>query len=124
MQRKQSRRGKLNTLMASDPEGGKPAPKKPRKKATPSSIDSDQLQQLLKEALQEYAEERIIKHLDNTNAISGTLEEFLQTFVLLGYDLNGAPITIVHTKTQQDADALSTAVTRFFMQHGHDQQNF
>jgi hypothetical protein len=41
--------------------------------------------------------------------------------VLLGYDLNGSPVTIVNTKTQQDADALSTAVTRFFMQHGHDQ---
>ncbi len=121
MLRKQSKPGTLNTFMASDPESGKPAPKKSKKKATPSSIDSYQLQKLLKEALQEYAEERTIKHLDNANAISGTLEEFLQTFVLLGYDLNGAPITIVNTKTQQDADALSTAVTRFFMQHGHDQ---
>ena len=120
MLRKQSKRAKLNTLMASDAEGGKPAPKKPKKKVTQSSIDSDQLQRLLKEALQEYAEERTMKHLDNANASSGTLDEFLQTFVLLGYDLNGTPVTIVNTKTQQDADALSTAVTRFFMQHGHD----
>jgi hypothetical protein len=97
-----------------------PAPKKRKKAVGSSSITSDQLQQLLKEALSGYAQERTRKAADQANAIAATLEEFLNSFVLLGYDLDGTPITMVSTKTQQDADALSTAVTRFFMQHGQN----
>jgi hypothetical protein len=105
--------------MESDAEE-KPAPKKRKKAADSSSVTSDQLQKLLKDALKGFAEERVRKTVDETTAIAVTLEEFLNSFVLLGYDLNGTPITIVNTKTQQDADALSTAVTRFFMQHGQN----
>lgn len=98
----------------------KPAPKRRKKAAGASSITSDQLQRLLKEALSGYAQERTRRTANEANAIAATLEEFLNSFVLLGYDLNGNPITMVSTKTQQDADALSTAVTRFFMQHGQN----
>lgn len=108
---------KLNKCMESNAED-KPAPKKRKKAADASGVTSDDFQRMLKEALQGYATERVRKTTDNANAIAATLEEFLNSFVLLGYDLNGTPITIVNTKTQQDADALSTAVTRFFMQHG------
>jgi len=99
----------------------KPTPKKiPKKQADSKGITSQQLQQLLKEALAESIDIRNRKTADNINAINGTLEEFLQTFLILGYDLDGNPVTLINTKTPQDADALSTAVTRFFMQHHHD----
>ena len=103
--------------MASDAEDDKPTPKKPKKTSKSSGLTSDQLQQILKEALMSHAETHTRKTADLCSSITATLEEFLQTFVVLGYDLDGMPITIVNTKTQQEADALSTAVTRFFMKH-------
>ena len=50
---------------------------------------------------------------------SSTLEEFMKCFIVLGYDMNGNPINLVHANNQQDADSLSTAVNRFFMQNNN-----
>lgn len=104
--------------MANEEEGKQPS-KKPKKQKS-SSISPDQLQQLLKEALTTYADQRTRKTEDLCDSICSVLEEFLQSFVILGYDVNGNPVTIVNTRTQQDADALSTAVTRFFYQRSGD----
>lgn len=103
-----------------DDASKKPSPRKSKKKVDASGITSDQLQQLLKEALSENVDARNRKTQSNINAINGTLEEFLQTYLVLGYDLDGKLITLINTKTPQEADALSTAITRFFMQHNHD----
>lgn len=103
-----------------DDASKKPSPRKSKKKVDNSGITSEQLQQLLKEALSESVDVRSRKTASNINAINGTLEEFLQTYLVLGYDLDGRLITLINTKTPQEADALSTAITRFFMQHNHD----
>jgi hypothetical protein len=103
-----------------DDAGKKPSPRKSKKKVDASGITSDQLQQLLREALSESVDAHNRKTASNINAINGTLEEFLQTYLVLGYDLDGRLITLINTKTPQEADALSTAITRFFMQHNHD----
>jgi hypothetical protein len=41
----------------------------------------------------------------------------MKCFIVLGYDMNGNPINLIHANSQQDADSLSTAVNRFFMQN-------
>lgn len=95
---------------------GKPQPNK-RKKITPTdkTLTQDQLENLLKEALTSFAEERKRTTTNEIDAMLGTLEEFLQTFVLIGYTLDGEPFSVINAHSQQEADSLSTAVTRFFM---------
>ena len=82
-------------------------------------IGKDQIKQLLKEALQADLLERSRKSIDNKVAISSTLEEFMKCFIVLGYDMNGNPINLVHANSQQDADSLSTAVNKFFVQNNN-----
>lgn len=98
---------------------GEPQPKKQRKpaKSTKSSkptLSPDQLKSLLKEALKGYAEDKYRSTSDDLGAMMGTLEEFLKTFVLIGYTLDGEPFSVINANSQQEADSLSTAVTRFF----------
>ena len=103
---------RINNSMGENPDD--------KKKRTPKNSDKigkDQIKQLLKEALQADLLERSRKSADNKIAISSTLEEFMKCFIVLGYDMNGNPINLIHANSQQDADSLSTAVNRFFMQN-------
>jgi hypothetical protein len=106
---------RINNSMGENPDD--------KKKRTPKNnsekIGKDQIKQLLKEALQSDLLERSRKSIDNKVAISSTLEEFMKCFIVLGYDMNGNPINLVHANSQQDADSLSTAVNKFFVQNNN-----
>ena len=39
--------------------------------------------------------------------------EFLNSFVLLGYNFDGEPITIISAHNQQEADSLGTLINKF-----------
>lgn len=106
---------RINNSMGGNPEDGK----KRIPKNNSDKIGKEQIKQLLKEALQADLLERSRKSADNKVAISSTLEEFMKCFIVLGYDMNGNPINLVHANSQQDADSLSTAVNRFFMQNNN-----
>ncbi len=100
--------------------GENPDDKKKRApKNNSEKIGKEQIKQLLKEALQSDLLERSRKSIDNKVAISSTLEEFMKCFIVLGYDMNGNPINLVHANSQQDADSLSTAVNKFFVQNNN-----
>jgi len=99
----------------------KPQPKKKRVtksadsiKSADSSFSSEQIKRLLKEALMD----NMIDHKKRTNleidAMISTMEEFLRSFILIGYNIKNEPITITHAKSQLDADALYTALSRLF----------
>jgi hypothetical protein len=52
--------------------------------------------------------------IDELGAMFATCQEFMQSFIILGYDLNGHPIQpIVHAHNQQEADALGTYLNKF-----------
>lgn len=106
------------------PTSKKPKKEKVTKAKADASIGTDEFNKMLREALIEHAE----KHSRITNnyldAMCSVLEEFMQTFVLLGYNLDGEPVTIVNALTPRDADALSAAVNRFFMQHNQGFEDF
>jgi hypothetical protein len=51
------------------------------------------------------------------NALIATTGEFLDSFIILGYDFNGMPYTLTKVNNQQDADALAHAVQRFIKTH-------
>jgi hypothetical protein len=93
----------------------------PKKKKVPvdkkkdSKFSSTDIQKLLNEVLLESIQDDLRKQDIELEAISSTLEEFLRSFILIGYDTNNQPIVITNAKTQLDADALYTALARVFM---------
>lgn len=106
---------RINNSMGENPDDKK----KKVSKNNSEKIGKEQIKQILKEALQADLLERSRKSADNKIAISSTLEEFMKCFIVLGYDMNGNPINLVHANSQQDADSLSTAVNRFFVQNNN-----
>mgnify|MGYP001577335547 CR=1 FL=1 len=53
-----------------------------------------------KENSEEKEAHRDIKHLD------GVVAEFLKCFTIIGYDMSGRKVLVVHAKTSQDNDSL------------------
>ena len=108
----------INNYMEDD------VPKKPTRKSSSKStsrdINSKQFEQMLKDALMDYSKSHQRKTNDTLDSVNSVLEEFMQCFIMLGYDEAGKPMTLVNARSQRDADALSTALSRFFMQHNHN----
>jgi len=80
------------------------------------SKDSDTRYKIIRAALEEHLIEHARKHdgkkksLDEVNA---TLEEFLDSYIILGYDYTGEAVTLISANTQQQADSLSTLIQKF-----------
>tara|TARA_R110000824_G_scaffold245720_5_gene434840 strand:+ start:1022 stop:1453 length:432 start_codon:yes stop_codon:yes gene_type:complete len=72
------------------------------------------LQEGIHKHLMEYASK---KKLDRKTVddLTQVLEEYLSTFLILGYNFKGEPVQIVSVDSQQNADALGTAIHRFLM---------
>jgi hypothetical protein len=49
----------------------------------------------------------------NTESLAAVIEEFLTSYIILGYSLDGTPIHIISAHNQQEADSLTTLVNKF-----------
>ena len=97
-------------------DGNQPGkPKKEKKSVQTINVKSDIFQTALREALTKHIEIARQRPISDIDALVSTVEEFLTTFMVLGYDFEGEPIVLINAKTQKDADSLSTAFGRFFM---------
>lgn len=47
------------------------------------------------------------------NILNGQISEYLKTFIVLGYTLDGIPVQIVYAKNRQDLDSLNMTLHRF-----------
>jgi hypothetical protein len=92
-----------------------PKKKKIVSKKPSSSLASDQIQKLLREALIKNASEKIKQNELEIDSMVATMEEFLRSFILIGYNLNNEPVIVTHAKTQLDVDALYSSLGRFFV---------
>lgn len=101
----------LNNNMKKGPDGN--APKKP--KTSKRGIPSSEIKKILAESLNTYLQNFSRETENTTDAVNATLEEFYKTFMVIGYDFDGEPTIIINAKSQIDADALSTAFSRFFV---------
>ena len=66
--------------------------------------------------LMEYAVQKNLSK-KQINTINGFIEEHLSCFVLLGYSVDGEPISIVNARTQQNSDALGTLLQKFLIKY-------
>ena len=97
--------------------------KTPRKKKVKSKRaekfdpkDSKEIQDLTQKALTAFLQNQLTHKNDtkkNLDALSSTIEEFLNSYILLGYSLDGTPVHIISAHNQQEADSLTALVNKF-----------
>jgi len=79
--------------------------------------DKELLRKAMMSSLQENIvnrENSIKKDLKN---LSTQVEEYLTSFIILGYTFDGEPIQCVSAHNQQEADSLVTLINKFFHSH-------
>ncbi len=78
---------------------------------------SDLVRAALETQLMEYANKRT-EQKRNLEELTCIIEEFMDSFIVLGYNYDGDPLTLVSANTQQQADSLSTLLQKFIVQSG------
>ena len=79
--------------------------------------DKELLRKAMMSSLQENIANRensIKKDLKN---LSTQVEEYLTSFIILGYTFDGEPIQCISAHNQQEADSLVTLINKFFHSH-------
>lgn len=108
----------------SDP---KDRPNKSRRKRTKDSISSDDMvdsdtleDKIITGAIESYLEqykERKLVNQDNIEMLSSFLEEFLESFLIIGYNYDGEVVNCTSARTQAQVDALNTGIMRYISQY-------
>lgn len=70
------------------------------------------IQQALQANLDEYIKSRNLSQ-QQISSINSFIEEHLSCFVLLGYTVDGSPISLVNATTQKDSDSLGALLQKF-----------
>lgn len=98
------------------PPDKKPSPRKPRKKSSETADNDALIHASIRAYLENYKERKKLNQ-DNIEIITAVLEEYLDTFMIIGYNYDGEMISYSHAKTQAQVDALNTGIFRFINQH-------
>jgi len=83
-----------------------------------TNYDKKQIEDMLKAGLQDFLVRKSGMNLEkakNVNSLISHITEYLSAFIIIGYDVTGEPLNIVHATNQMDADALSAAINKFIM---------
>jgi hypothetical protein len=107
-----------------DQQNNKPIKPK-RVKASESKIDAD-TKEVIRKAMISSLEEKLANTNDikkDLNALSNVVEEFLTSFIILGYTFEGDPVHCISAHNQQEADSLVTLINKFFNNHLNDESS-
>ena len=69
--------------------------------------------------LKEQIAEKDSKKTD-MDALNAQIQEFLNCFILIGYNFQGEPITMISAHNQQEADSLGALVNKFVFNSAKD----
>lgn len=104
----------------------KPKRKYTRKVTKP--VQDNDIESLLDDALHNYLKNHSQsknKSLKNIKSIEHLLEQYLNSFILIGYSEDTHQyISLVNAKTEQSADSLSTALNKFIMNNSKPRNNY
>jgi len=91
-------------------------PKKPTSSLpVVSKSEKAVIEELLRSAFTEYSLKYDVKKLERAETaqrLTAFISEFLSAYMIIGYDMQGAPLNIIHATNQMDADALSAALNK------------
>lgn len=80
--------------------------------------DKKQVEDLIKSAMQDFLIRKSGLNLEKTKNLQNLvslISEYLSAFVIIGYDVSGESVNLVHATNQMDADALSAAINKFLI---------
>jgi hypothetical protein len=103
--------------MMSDKSQNNREKKVKKSEAKINSEDKELLRKAMISSLQDNLASRengIKKDLKN---LSTQVEEYLTSFIILGYTFDGEPIQCISAHNQQEADSLVTLINKFFHSH-------
>jgi len=89
-----------------------------KKKKEDNLKQSQELDKILKSALNNYLMSQASEVKSKTrdiDALRATIEEFLNSYILLGYSPVGEPVHVISAHTQQEADSLSALLNKFLL---------
>lgn len=119
----------LNNYMAGDENKDKPLKKKKdSKKSVTPSVNSEPNPKEVEPAIVKVIRDALAiqiadmeekkRKVNELEAMLLTCQEFMKSFIILGYDINGQPIPpLVHANSQQEADALGAYMSKFINHH-------
>ena len=106
-----------SALSASDDDINLEIDEEPEHDEKYKAARSDLVRAALETQLMEYAKRRN-EQKRNLEELTCIIEEFMDSFIVLGYNYDGDPLTLVSASTQQQADSLSTLLQKFIVQSG------
>jgi hypothetical protein len=83
----------------------------PSKFKTETELTTKAIQNFLVHRL----DEKLSKKRD-LDALINTVQEFLNCFIIIGYNFEGEPVNFISAHNQQEADSLATLVNKLFIQ--------
>ena len=102
------------------------SPKRPNgdgnmdKNKTPRVLKGDkkQVEEFLRSAMQDFLVRKSGLNIEKTKNLQNLVtlaSEYLSAFIIIGYDVSGESVNLVHATNQMDADALSAAINKFII---------
>ena len=88
-------------------------PRKRKSKKKPLSDDDLKLDISSLSAFFAQASPEEAKYDKDIRAVRANIGEFLSSYMLLGYTIDGKPVSITHGNNQRDMDALSTSLHKY-----------
>lgn len=82
--------------------------------------------ELTNKAIQNFLVNKLNEKIDkkrDIEALVHTMQEFLNCFIVLGYNFEGEPVNFISAKSQQEADSLATLVNKFFISNIQNRDN-
>lgn len=99
---------------------GEGSPKKDKKASSQiTKNEKATIENLLRSAMHEYEVQFESKQIDKAQLLEKVpafLSEYLSAFLIIGYDMKGMPVNLIHAKSQKDGDALTAALNKFLFQ--------
>jgi len=83
-----------------------------------------EVKELTHNALVSFLREQLKEKANNKqdlDVLNSQILEYLNSFILLGYNFNGEPISMISAHNQQEADSLGTLVNKFIFNNQKDQ---
>jgi hypothetical protein len=102
-----------------DNNSKKPVKSPSKKNDKLTALDKAQINELLSQSIQNFVDrsKKEARDVDEViNLIDTHLSEFLQAFVIFGYDMKGQSICIHHATNQMDSDAINSLINRVLQQ--------
>jgi len=92
----------------------------------PEDKSEQELKDLIKDALKNNIEvkKKKVSKRQLTSALSGTLDEFLNNYILIGYDMEGSPVILRSHKTEMENEALKSLFIKYFTMYMYNYEDF